>query len=565
MTTTFMEKPSFERHSLRWPTHCLVGLLSAFFLLWMIPFYDGLEGAAALDPPNEKSRVMGMVSIALFGELHINRVRSQLWWTRDTDLSGRRRTKADGPHAPRVLVYPSKTPGLSMLLGGMYWLYHTYICSDTPTLFEATYFARLWGALIPTWLGAMLFYILLLQICRTSYMILTGHFVFLLGTTMFPYALTLGSHSFAGSMLLMSFAALWWCPTRIGPRICSAILAGLGIGLAFSAEYTAVFTGVWLGLFALLHRPAVDVRPALSRPSLKQSIWGFFTARWHLLFALATSLIPVAAVMWYHKQAFGSYWKTPYEFMLHAAFREGMAKGGFLGYLWPPIWKHSFLLFLSSSCGLFFWTPFLIFTFVGLYYLVKHKKYAMLWPMLGMLLWWGMYPGLLYNPQGGWSVGPRYIANLVPFMALLSVWGAERLYMKYGNRVVPLIATTAVWSILHYVPTSMLFPHLPTNAHIPQIDVVLPMLSQGLGPTPLVPISTGWALIWGGVVLTLLCLFLLLSGSRGPRRWWNRVLTCTLLTLAILVLFQLPKHDYIGIDARIDYIKRFVPKSSRWK
>jgi hypothetical protein len=181
------------------------------------------------------------------------------------------------------------------------------------------------------------------------------------------------------------------------------------------------------------------------------------------------------------------------------------------------------------------------------------------------MIWWFMYPVILYNPKGVLSVGPRYISNIVPFMMLLSVWGAEKLYMKYGNRIVPLIASSAVWSILHYVPSSVLFPHLPTKSVIPQIDIVIPMLQRGLGPSSLLPISPGWSMFWFALALCLLCIFLLFSGAKGPRRWRGRVVTVLLLGLGLLVLFELPGRDYISIDADIKFIEHYVPKASRWK
>jgi hypothetical protein len=547
-----------------WKTHLFVALCGWFFLFWLIPIFDGLQGGSGLDAPNEKTRVLGMASIGLFGELHINRARG-LWWTRITDLSGRPRTKADGPNAPSQLLYPSKTPGMSMFLGVMYGVYRRHMTEEPPTLVRATYFARLFGTLLPTWLASLLFYFLLLQVCRSRYVILTGFFGFLLGTTMLPYGLTVSSHSFAGGMLLLSFASLVWCPRGFWLRCVGAAIAGLGIGLAFSAEYTAVLTGVWLGLFALLRTPPLPARwTSRPVPGGWKTPFVWLMLRWHLLVALAASLLPVAAVMWYHKKAFGSIWNTPYNFMLNPAFRSAMKSGGFLGYNWPPSFEKLLLMWFSPATGLCFWTPVLLFGAWAVWLLFRLKKWHFLVPFVGLMGWWLMYPGLLSNPRGGWSVGPRYISNLIPFGMLAAVWAADQLYMRYGNRMAMLIGLTGVWSILQYAPASVFFPHLPTSAYVPQTEIVGMMVRRGLAPSSLLPISPGWAVFWYAVALLGVCGYVLYGGLRGRDRWQARVSVSLVLVFCVLVLVQLPVMNYEFWMSRVDVFERLIPAAYRY-
>lgn len=553
---------------LGWPAHLFVVCSSWFFLFWLIPYYDGLpEARNNLDAPNEKTRILGMSSIGLYEELHINRVRSNLWWTRDTDLSGRRRSKKDGKDAPRLLLYPAKTPGMSMMLGGLYWLYRKAFADEPPQLYKATYFGRVFGTLLPVWLTSLLFYLVLLRICTVPYIILAGFYVYLLGSTTLPYALTVSSHSFASGMLLVTFAAMAWIPRHVGWRIVTSAIGGFCVGMAFSAEYTAVYTGVFLGLMALLRPPPTPARfahrPLPQGPVGRGFVW--LLSRWHLLVALAASLVPVGAVLWYHKHAFGSYFTTPYHYMVHTAFRQAMERGGFMGYLWPPNFSHIGMTLFSPAFGLFFWTPFLLFFVFGLYYLWRRRAYSFLVPLVLCLGWWFLYNGMVSNPRGGWSVGPRYISNVTPFAMLAAVWGLDRLYKSLGNRITPLVACTAIWSIFHYTPASVLFPHLPTSSEVPQIDVVGAMLAAGLGPSCLFPVPPGWSLLVYGLVLVGVCLYILIAGFQGGRKWWGVTLSTMALALGLMILTQLPEYDYAMREARIDFIKTLIPPAYRWR
>lgn len=551
---------------LTWRHHLFVALVSLFFLLWFIPFYESLPGSSnSLDAPNEKTRVLHMMSIGLYGELHLNRARDK-WHCRITDLSGRPRRKSDGPNAPALLLYPGKTPGMALTLGPLYGLYRRYLARGKPTLFEATYFARLVGTIIPTWLGTLLFYLMLVAWCRVRYVIWTGTLVFLLGTMMYPYALTVSSHSLANVMLLAAFAALIWCPRSIWKRFVASLLGGFCLGLSMGAEYSAVFTGLFLGFVGLWREPPAPTRYAgqpLPQGWRRALLW--LTKRWHLLVMLIASCVPVGAVLWFHKQAFGAYGKTPYGHLMNPEFRKANAQG-FMGFTFPPKLDILASSFFSPTYGMFFWSPFLLFAFVGMVYLWRkheHLRFLVLC-LLGLFLWWSFYHTVQFNPRGGWSVGPRYISNLVPFLMLMAVWGADQLVLRYGLRATPWVALTAAWSILFMTPISAYFPHIPNHSTKPHAEILATMLRDGLTPTNLFGISPGWATLIFFVALAGL-LFTIVWGLQLGQRHRRPVLFVTLcLVLVCVVYLECVPVDHNYRLQRLDYIRALIPPAYRW-
>jgi len=339
------------------------------------------------------------------------------------------------------------------------------------------------------------------------------------------------------------------------------------LGMAMGAEYSAVFTGIFLGIMALIWRPLTPA--SYAHKPLPQKRWPklllFFRMRWHLLLMLIGSLIPVAVIFWFHKAAFGSYFTTPYSRLSNTAFSSAFNKG-FMGFQFPPKWETIGNSLFAPSHGLLFWTPFLFFVIPGAYsaWKYRYKNRNLLLTLLGLVLFWLFYHAIQFNPRGGWSVGPRYIANIVPFIMILAVWGADQLYQRYGNRVTPWIAASAIWSILHYSLASVLFPHIPTHSELPQIEIIGTMLWRGLSPMSIVGLSPKWSILSYLAVLFLLFLYILWAGFRGPRRKYAFVMTALILLVSILILFQLPAIDYNYRQGRLLYVEGLIPPAFRW-
>lgn len=551
-------------HALRWPHHLVVAVLSLFFLLWFIPYYEGLLGASAsLDSPNEKTRVLNVASIGLYRELHINRTRG-MWWCRETDLAGRRSRPSDGANAPHLFYYPGKTPGMALMLGPLYGAYRWVFGRKPPTLFEVTYFSRLFGVIIPMLLFAMLFYAVLLHLCASRYVILTGYAVFFLGNVLYPYALVVSSHTFASGLLFALFVALWRPARRPWQRAIYSFGAGFGLGLAFGSEYTAVLSGVIIGILGLFIVPPHRLQiPAEGIPSGWRAYWHSIAIRWHLGFVLLGSLLPALAVLWYHQRAFGHPFAMPYYHLLNPTFQH-LNQQGFFGYRLPQF-DHLFQTFFSSHYGLFFWTPFLLFAlpaFIVLLRRAKLRKFGFILLLLCGL--WCLYTMVQHSPRGGWTVGPRYIANIVPFLLLAAIWYVDRLYRRFGNKIAILIALTAVWSIVWNAPVSAYFPHLPEHSKFALVEIFATMWRGGLSPMNLLGLSAGWAnLIYFGV-LTGVCLYVSYAGLIGQTRKYAYATVTLCLLLAALVVFQVYPLDYHYRKERLESIQHLIPAQYRW-
>lgn len=93
--------------------------------------------------------------------------------------------------------------------------------------------------------------------------------------------------------------------------------------------------------------------------------------------------------------------------------------------------------------------------------------------------------GMMNNWRGGWVVGPRYLATLVPLMGLFALVGLDA--FAHGSLVRKRIATVfAGGATVHAMVVSGLpsayFPHIPTEFVSPIFELFLPLLRAGYVP-----------------------------------------------------------------------------------
>lgn len=390
--------------------------------------------------------------------------------------------RIDGPSDPGPDVargaapgslYPNKPPATSVVaaLG--------YVVAGAPdgalsgpALRRVTWWARLFGAVLPT-----------LLLCGMLWRSLAPSFgaraaalaivLYALGTPAFAYGHVLYGHALAallvwsGLLLLLKAEAT----RRPGP----AALAGLLAGASLLVEYTAAFAGL-----ALVGLAAAIVR----------------AGQWRIAGAAALgAAVPIGALMAYHAAAFGGPLRTGYHASATAAFAAKHGEG-LLGLVAPngAALSAHVLSLRSGLCG---WAPLWLAAAAGLVWMARgswgqdHVRRAR---VEGAALAAVLLAVISLNFEGGWRVGPRYVMVALPALALGWAALASRalaspLRGRLGLGLGFAAAALAGWSLTINGLAGALWPHIDLGSiHQPVPEVLWPLWREGwrpygIGPT----------------------------------------------------------------------------------
>ncbi|MBI5671245.1 MAG: hypothetical protein HZC41_24880 [Chloroflexi bacterium] len=284
-----------------------------------------------------------------------------------------------------------------------------------------------------------------------------------LGTMAFPYSNALYQHQMAAFGAFVGFFLLWRVIYEQASRRW-LWLVGLLFGLATITEYPVVpFLG-FIFLWAALKLPD---RLALYRVVLGAIPLGLIFAAYN--YAIFRTPLPVG-----------------YEYSTNW---QGEHQTGFMSLTLPTLDRLYGLTF-SPVRGLFLMSPFLLLAFPGCLWLWRERRdqhgtaVVIALVVIGFLaynaasvMWWG-----------GFTVGPRYLVPMLPFLALPVVFALNHLLPKLWGKVLTdvLIAVSFVsvwvmtvggqgWPPVDVWPTT--FERM--NAHSPLLDYSLPLFLQG--------------------------------------------------------------------------------------
>lgn len=298
-------------------------------------------------------------------------------------------------------------------------------------------------------------------------------FVLLFCTPLFAYGLLLFSHTLAAAALFTAWGLLF----LDGGSAKKIVGAGACIGIAVLAELPLAIPAAALVIGAFVrHR-----------------------ARGGLL--LLAGGVPFALMLGAYNQAiFGDPFELASGHERFAQFRA-MASTGLFGIGLPSIDGVGGLLF-DLSKGLFVFSPLLLFAFVRVRTLdiSRTARVTLILVPLVTLLVYGGYA----NWHGGWTVGPRYILAVVPFLV----------FMLGAGEVTRLEALLAGWSAAAVALTSLVFPFVPLHFPLPWGTFAMPILARGVIVPSLLHFVSGFLAV---LVPLGLCL---LAAATVRSRWW---------------------------------------------
>jgi len=342
-------------------------LLIAIYLgvaLYLLPMYP--HGGSA----NELTRWATAASLIENGSFEISWTEPLIGPNVDTARVGDR-------------VYSNKAPGPAIVAAPVYALTRLFTGPPDASNIRISWFAmRLVISTMPLLLLAVWLY-------RRG----TGEFgmaALLFATPLFVYSLLFFSHVFAAVLVYAAFRLLY---DEGELRPLRFIAAGMAAGLAVISEFPAVFAAAVLGVGLLF----ADGKQRLPRA-------GYF-----LLGAL-----PFAAfLLIYNNAVFGSPFSLSYA---HESFPEwaAVAGQGVFG-IGVPTLSNAYLLLVSPSRGLLFFSPILILSLINFLTsaeraTLRHRVKAAA-VIASVLLLCGHGAA-----HGGWAFGARYLVFVLPLM-----------------------------------------------------------------------------------------------------------------------------------------------------
>jgi len=291
-----------------------------------------------------------------------------------------------------------------------------------------------------TALGGVFFFFWLRRWIEPKPALVTTLAVFL-GAAPFPYSTMMFSHGMAVALVAAALSASGpvGTPGPAGESRWRDYSAGFCLGFALASEYTAGL--VIVGLFVLL----AGMRKGRT------------------LRLLAGALPPLLLIPAYNWICFENPFVVGYSYQ--ATFPE-MQRGlfGIRG----PSGRVLYEYLLGPTRGLLFWTPFLALALAG-YPTLFCRSRPMFWaalviPLVDILC----FSGYGWDWRAGWTLGPRYLAPLLPLLGLAAGLGLRR-WPRFGpGLAVASVLLTGLGTLVDATPQYEIANPL-TELHIPKL------------------------------------------------------------------------------------------------
>ncbi len=439
-------------------------------------------------------------------------------------------------------VYPNKAPGSSLLAlpafalwmlilkalpiaEWLYWHWVAYLTTITTV-----------GLLSA--LAALAMYAVLRRATGERFFSLLAVVAVWLGTICFPFSTLFFSHQQAAAQLVLAFWILFRHrhegPGRMHGPLGQIALAGALCGFTVATEYPTVLLVVLLTLYFISSQPRLAGAASLPSVGLRRS-----AAAIAALFA--GEALGLAVLGAYNLLAFGKWFYIPYEAYAEAgaaAAFPGHARG-YVGVYWPG-WRNFLdvlqeitirpqrgLLYVGMERGwIYACNPVLWLALPGLVWLFRQKRFRVEAVLVAAMAsayfaFNACYGDSIVYWGGAWSVGPRHLVPMIPFLALPLAFAVRRWWFVFA----PLL----LLSIFYMLLATAVEPRVPYEYRNPARDLFLPNYLRGnfslnrLGlfdpaAHPVVGSSTAFNLgeiagLPGTLQLLPLLLFWLISGA----------------------------------------------------
>jgi hypothetical protein len=382
-----------------------------------------------------------------------------------------------------------------------------------------------------------------------------------LGTNYLAYAFLFASHAllavaaFGAFALVVSHDRASQPPSWTTRR---AFLVGLAIGAVTLLEYQALLVSVVL--FAQAVR-SVLARESRSRRPLRP------------LVALVSGIAPsVVALLLFQAKSFGHPLTPGHRMMDSAAFQAVNSQGFFT--IGTPSWEALSGLLTDGGAGLFGASPVLLLALLSLPVVCGRAASPRLAPLAPATRFaWTVFFALVVPVsassiwRGGWTIGPRYLGALPPFLLFLAVVGLEDGVARWraamdvrgiGWPIRPALVTAfaslSLVSFLSLGVVAFVTTTLPEAVQRPFSQVAWPFLREGLVPhhaLELIGVHGRWP-VYAAVLIAGVLLVGLLALTLWSARHDRRALVAAAVSLIVTLSLGVPYVVHVPGDAATD-------------
>ncbi|MCA9576559.1 MAG: hypothetical protein KC668_14040 [Myxococcales bacterium] len=492
--------------------------LVAVVYLYVVPYFP------ALNNPNENVRVYMTAALVEDHSYDIGGPRRRWGWVNDAacvdELPDRTLVPCErtAPAGAVRRYYSVKAPGASFLGVPGYAIYHALLGEgDEPELRWAVYSMRLSGTILPTLLFLFAFHRFLCRQTRRRWLRELAFFGVALGSVMLGYAYMFASHTQSAACAFGAFMILFdararsrsrgWVPRPALANISwdQATAAGMLAAGASLFEYPCFVVSVLLSVYAL-----TAVRP------------------WSRLVGFGVgALVPTLLMMHFQWRAFGNPLSPGHLFVENPSFRA-IHHEGFYG-AQSFHWDGAFALLFDGRLGMFGTSPWLALGLVGLGVMLVSpgRLGSRVDALFAALVCVGLYVFICFMNiwHAGWSVGPRYLVALIPFLGFFGLVALERLAQRWPVAAAGLGLGLLLAGFVSASLPSMYYPHL-----MPELSAPVSQLLPVLIGHDYAPYNAGNLLHWYG------------SASMAP------------LVLVLLAVLRSSAPDGVDLPSRVSRV-----------
>lgn len=431
----------------------LYKILGFRFLLFLSAFLIFFSFASfEMNGPNPGGRFMLTKSIVLYHKPDTEKSDFERYNGMDYALK-------DGKY------YSDKPPGLSFLVASFYafgyFLHNTGIELPSPSGYyfpgdgNAMFFITLFLCVITALAVVRVYDTAKFFFSKRSS--LFAALIFGFGTIFFIYSSTLFSHAVTAFLLISAFYHL--INFKKGSRR-DIFYAGVFLGFALTVEYPVILTLPFFALYLFFE----ESRSRLRNLKIKSI---FFLP-------LVMFLLIFGAYNWI---AFGNPLSTTYEF---SSFKDSMNFN-------HPLLDGLYVVLISSWRGIFFYSPILLLSLIGFFFIIKKYKAETLLFLSIILVYVVLFSKYSYF-WGGLCFGSRHLVAVLPFLVLLAMPLFEKEYRKKFLKIIHinekilsfliiiLIFISFFHSFLGAYVSPLPYPELNNN---PIYEITLPEFLQG--------------------------------------------------------------------------------------
>jgi hypothetical protein len=334
------------------------------------------------------------------------------------------------------------------------------------------------------------------------------------------------------------------------------VAAGFLAGAAPLADYQAAFAVVPVAIHVLVrlwrrpapHSPfdrgdagrvdagrAVEIRGVVPRAEVVRGDAGRTRGVLSLVaIAAVGAALPIAFLLLYHDLCFGSPWRTGYDASTtFAVFHQH----GFLG-ITALRWQAFTGSMVRIDNGLVALSPWWLLAIPGTAALWRGGQRGVAAVGASVAVIYLLFISSINFWRGGWEIGPRYIAAMLPFLlpavaAQLQAWSGHAVRLGIAAGLVGV-------GLAVYVLSSATFPYWPDSVAHPLYDVTFRLLGENL-----VAPGLGSALGVGGIagIAPYLALGLAVPAWAIARvSGWRGLAIAAAVTAAVLAAYGLWPH-----------------------